>query len=624
MLNLDVMRSLSKQAPAPLHTRPRATSRWSIGPGLWFLAGFLFFNLTLFLPGYLLDAQNAAFLPRGSWGRILLARENADIFRLNLEISLLLLIFLVASPRWRASIRVWYARGFFAVYLLALIYAIYESVTLNLYHTSPVLFNDYRFLLSGIGLLVDALQLTWWRLVFLAAILLTLIFLLYKLTMRWFDHAPAKPLGRGARIAAWARMIALLGFALLQTSALARPETEVNSLTAKLIANARASRQARQELAAYDSIRPEDQYNYSQTTRLLRRPNIYLIFIESYGSVLYKRAHFEDAYRDLMTDMQARLEGDGWAAATGLSASPTWGGGSWMAYTSAEFGLRIASQPQFLAVRDRYSIEPYPSLGRYLQSQGYLYARLSPIQRSMGQTEEAANAALYGADRWIEFSDLDYQGPLYGWGPAPPDQFSLHKARALLDAGPKQPRFLVYLTQNSHYPWAPLPSLVKDWRTLDNANWPSPSPIGEPISHRDNIKHYREAIRYQWEALSEFILATPADENAIFILIGDHQPPRVSRRADGFETPIHIIARDADFVDRFLAYGFDSGLLVGNLHPDMRHEGLYSMLVRELVGAYGVSQTPIPYLPDGIHLDIPTSTSTPTPISPPTHKETSP
>jgi len=223
------------------------------------------------------------------------------------------------------------------------------------------------------------------------------------------------------------------------------------------------------------------------------------------------------------------------------------------------------------------------------------------------------NDAFYGPDRWITFDDLAYQGPLYGWGPSPPDQFSLNRSRELLQGGDDRPLFFFYLTQNSHYPWAPLPPFVDDWRTLDAPDWPSPPPVGEPIPHRDNIKHYREAIRYQWETLSDFILSTPADENAIFILIGDHQPPRVSRRADGFETPIHIIARDADFVQRFQQYGFDPGLLVSDLAPDMKHESLYSMLVREMVGAYGVSAGPLPLLPDGIELAIPTPTPTPTP-----------
>ncbi len=583
-------------------------------PGLRFWSGFLLLNFLLFLPLYLLTMQDAAFWPRAATlQEALISRANTDIFRLNLEISLLLLIFLFIRWLWKPDVRKWYARVFFLIYLLALIYAIYEAVTLSLYHTSPVIFNDYRFFISGIGFLIDGLRLSGWQLVLIGFIIFAIPILLYKLILRWFTRLPVARLGQSSHIVAAILIAFLLITAISQRQALSRPDSVVASLGVKVWENVRSSITAREEIGAYNRIRPEETYDYAETTRLIYHPNVYLIFIESYGSVLYKRPHFTDDYKALMQQMQARLQEGGWTLSTGFSTSPTWGGGSWMAYTSAEFGLHIASQPQFLAIEERYSREPYPSLGRYLQSQGYQYVRLSPIQRSLTQHENEVNDAFYGPDRWITYRDLDYHGPLYGWGPSPPDQFSLNRTRQILGTENNQPLFFFYLTQNSHYPWAPLPSFVDDWRQLNDPNWPSPLPIGEPIPHRDNIAHYSEAIRYQWQMLSDFILTTPADEDAIFILIGDHQPPRVSRKADGFETPIHIIARDADFARGFERYGFDPGLLVNDLEPDMKHEALYSMLVRALVDAYGVSAAPVPLLPDGIQISLPTPTPTPTP-----------
>ena len=585
-------------------------TRLPIPPGLWFWAGFLTFNFLLFLPLYLLNAQDAAFWPSGPLSQ-LLTRDNPDIFRFNLEISLFLLLFLLIPSCWRASRRSWAGRAFFLLYLLALLYAIYESVTLSLYHTDPILYNDIRFFISGIGFLIDGLRLSAWQLLLMALALMAALLLLYKAILFWFLRAPVERMGRASRLAAIALIPLFLALTLTQGRAAAQPASELNSLSAKLLANARASLAAREDVRAYDRIHPEATYDYARTTRLFRKPNIYLIFIESYGSVLYKRSHFTDDYLALMAEMEARLRDGGWTMETGLSSSPTWGGGSWMAYTSAEFGLRISSQPQFLAIKDRFTRQPYPSLGRYLQSQGYRHVRLAPIQRSLGAADDAANDALYGPDRWLRFPDLDYQGPLYGWGPSPPDQFSLNKARQLLADDADRPLFFFYLTQNSHYPWAPLPPLMADWRALNDPRWASPPPIGEPIPHRDNIKHYREAIRYQWDVLSQFILDTPASEDAIFILIGDHQPPRVSRRADSFDTPIHILARDRDFPPRFETYGFEPGLTASDLRQDMQHEGFYSMFVRELVGAYGVSAKPLPYLPEGIQIPLPTPPDSP-------------
>jgi hypothetical protein len=100
--------------------------------------------------------------------------------------------------------------------------------------------------------------------------------------------------------------------------------------------------------------------------------------------------------------------------------------------------------------------------------------------------------------------------------------------------------------------------------------------------------------------LTDFVLRT-GDEDSVFILIGDHQPQRVSRRSDGFDTPVHIISKDAALVDAFLDYDFTRGLGVQNLTPTMRHEGFYSMFMRVLLTQYGQGiKIPPEYLPSGI------------------------
>jgi hypothetical protein len=45
---------------------------------------------------------------------------------------------------------------------------------------------------------------------------------------------------------------------------------------------------------AFDDRQVQAAYNYVGY-RLERKPDIYLIFVESYGSVLYKRSHFTPA-----------------------------------------------------------------------------------------------------------------------------------------------------------------------------------------------------------------------------------------------------------------------------------------------------------------------------------------
>ena len=100
--------------------------------------------------------------------------------------------------------------------------------------------------------------------------------------------------------------------------------------------------------------------------------------------------------------------------------------------------------------------------------------------------------------------------------------------------------------------------------------------------------------------LTDFVLQDGTEDD-LFIFIGDHQPPRVSRRNDGFATPVHIISRDAQLIATFQEYGFVPGLQVTDLAPTIKHEGLYSLFVRSLLQNYGDGNgaaLPV-YLPDG-------------------------
>lgn len=67
-----------------------------------------------------------------------------------------------------------------------------------------------------------------------------------------------------------------------------------------------------------------------------------------------------------------------------------------------------------------------------------------------------------------------------------------------------------------------------------------------------------------------------------------------------------MISRDEAFLAEFDAQGFVDGWTVPEGEETMRHEGLYSLLVRALVDRYGADGvTPPDYLPFGVTLDLP-------------------
>lgn len=552
-------------------------------------------NALLFAPMLGLTWQSTAFFPTLTGWAALQARENYDLWRVGLEWWVLIAAWVslprLWTPRGRRAFR-WLA---FSLLLLFFIYQVYEAVDIALYHNTPNFYNDWAFLGGGIGFVLDSLQLPWWAYPAAMLGLAATLGIVYLLATTPITTAPNRlhPLTRKAVLGI---ALAALAFSIAFPKAAAAPEGEVASLTLKIAANLHQSRLTRERVQAMQQVSPYKSYDYRRHT-LAERPNIYLFFLESYGSVLLTRSAFHTEYTALMEKVQHELEADGWHTATGLSRSPVWGGGSWMAYTSALCGVRISQQPQYLALKYGFQRTPYPNLGRYLQSQGYRFTWVVPIDRRLDPAIWASNRRFYGPDKWLTFQDLHYHGPEYSWGPSPPDQYTLGFLREWLAAQPPQPNFVFFLTQNTHYYFAPIPPVVEDWHTLNDPA------IDDPSAHpkMPMTTAYIKAVEYDWAVLADFIRQAGPDD--IFILVGDHQPPLVSNRGDGYETIMHVIARDAAFVEGFTAYGLKPGMFPDLDAPPLHHEGLYSLLVRQLIARWGVNPDDLPaYYPQGIQV----------------------
>ena len=72
----------------------------------------------------------------------------------------------------------------------------------------------------------------------------------------------------------------------------------------------------------------------------------------------------------------------------------------------------------------------------------------------------------------------------------------------------------------------------------------------------------------------------------------------------GFETPVHIISKDSSFLAGFVEEGFTSGMKVKGGKVTFKHEGLYSLIMREFVSNYGKDSLNLPvYLPNGFLME---------------------
>ncbi|MCA9980023.1 MAG: sulfatase-like hydrolase/transferase, partial [Anaerolineales bacterium] len=527
-----------------------------------------------------------------SWQAILYDRPNLDPWRLHLEFTALVAIWVWRRPRPRKRITLLFA----GLYLFALVYTLYEGFIRSYYLLDPIWYNDFPLFRDGAHYVLHSLHLA--PIVYFLALaalagLAALVALLLHALLNTSTQIGSQ------RVTRWV-LLALLVWAtavwLAKGSAMSEPSTAVASLTSKLAHNASLSQEAWQASRQFtrDRLTPF----YEQTPAdLATKPNIYLIFVESYGSVLYQRPDFRRNYLALTSQLNDDLTADGWHVVSSRSESPTWGGGSWIAYTSAISGLPITAHAQYLLLLNQYQTQTLPSLPNYLRQQGYKSYSISGNADVLPEIEWQRYKLFYGIDQWWRVDELSYTGPLYGWGPSLPDQYAFGYAQEQMRQQ-GEPHFLFYVTQNSHYPWHPLPPVTADWQEL--ATLPTPSFSTERVPHAVLRQRYWRAIERQLEGLLGDV-QTHGRANDLYIIIGDHQPARVANYGDGWDTPIHIVTQDPALAEAFLPFGFVPGFDTEALTPaPLHHAGLYSLLSHVLLTQYGADPTTAPpYLPFG-------------------------
>jgi hypothetical protein len=175
----------------------------------------------------------------------------------------------------------------------------------------------------------------------------------------------------------------------------------------------------------------------------------------------------------------------------------------------------------------------------------------------------------YGFDRIYTATELKYSGPSFGWWTIP-DQFSLYRLhQEEVRAAPRAPVLVFFTSITSHAPFAPVPPYVPYWRTLTtSASYPDTtleSGAGSAGALGDLAPSYIATIRYNLRLLDGY-LSEHAPDDALFLVLGDHQPPAlVSGQGVSWQVPAHILSRDETLINAFLEVGFKPGLV-----PDRR------------------------------------------------------
>ncbi len=343
-------------------------------------------------------------------------------------------------------------------------------------------------------------------------------------------------------------------------------------------------------------IKQEGLPNYNKIVSELaleKRPNIYFIFIESYGKALYD-LHPEE-YQKLCDELEHKLSDKNWKVTSNLSEAPRMGGGSWMCYASFLYGTLITDESFFrIIMNEKETIESNISILHALEKSGYDNYLLNPLTGFQDmQIKWDEIKEFFAAKSIFKFSDMDYSGQLTGaMGRQPPDQYSLHKAYDLIP-NKEQPHTLFFETINSHAPWKTPVTVEDDWQKTNDPNY----------HFEEHHKEYFPAIKYQISFIIDFI-NKKLNNDDIVILIGDHQPPLITNVQSGKETPVHIISKNHLFLKLFEDYGFEEGMWIKEREKNnVTHPGMYYILLRCILEQFGKNKNiDLPYLKNGISI----------------------
>ncbi len=600
---------------------------------VWILAigSFCFLNTLLLLPSFIANIETSTFFPvpqpdspslkwdRGWYDYVLyffVRRPNLDIFRICVD--LVALITVIQLFRKTPVIRLVAVPAF----MVLLVYETYDAIAYSFFHRPGILFEDAQYAVNLYYLLKDALSTG--QAPVLIAIVSGVVVLTWMLPWCFKRMAMAldtlKWRGTGLLFSGVFWPVVLLIWVLFGPAS-QRPV--LRTVVGKIVHNAASSITLKRHLTSQRD-QPVDEVYFTFAERTFEtRPNLYIILVESYGSVIYEYPALKNRHDSLMASIEGAFRSDGWQTISQQTRAPVSGGLSWLSMATVLSGMVVDNKTRY--TRFRKHIDAYPHLVDLLGKNGYTTITLQPPNRARpGLPIENP----YRFDNTVYFKTLNYSGPAYGvW--IIPDQYSLNFTHEEIIGRAQEPIFLFFETASTHAPWSTPPPRLDDWRAFNSSSFQTTNVHRDEAAkfattlfaqlntfyrHRfnpqvSNTAHsYYDTIAYDWGVLSEYIL-TRAAPNSLFIITGDHQPPLL--KSNDFLTPIHIISQDSTLTHRFTRYGFQPGLTPPGTRPGrtapastpaLDHAGLYSMLV-EVLTLPAASRASLPgpaYRPTGI------------------------
>ena len=283
--------------------------------------------------------------------------------------------------------------------------------------------------------------------------------------------------------------------------------------------------------------------------------DVFVIFLESYGTVSWDRPGFAAELVDARTRLAADIRETGRSVVSARVESTTFGGESWLAHISLLSGTEVRDP----GTNKRLMGQTRDTLVKAFGRQGYRTIAVMPgLQHAWPQ------GAFYGFEEIYDLERIDYQGPPFGWWGLN-DQFALARVDALeVATQPRRPVFVFFPTVTTHAPFVPTPPYQPDWERVL-----TPSPYDRVDLDRAWSDYpdwlnlgpsYIKALAYAHQTVGGY-LRLRAERDLVLVLVGDHQPPAlVSGEDASWDVPVHVVATRREVLDRLRLDGFTEGL----------------------------------------------------------------
>ncbi len=300
----------------------------------------------------------------------------------------------------------------------------------------------------------------------------------------------------------------------------------------------------------------------------LHHADVLLIVVESYGATVIAEPDYARRMAPVYAALESELGQHGFATASTLLTSATYGGRSWLAHAGLRTGVRTEDG---LAYTVMLEARPAPqTMAQFFHAAGYQTVLVQP-----GTTARKPEGVVAGFDEKIYAMDLDYHGPAFKWSTMP-DQYVIdfvhRRVVARRPESPRPPLFVEYDLVSSHSPWSLQPALVADWNLLRDGGriFNRIPPVRYEIgwSNLDMAgEAYVTSVIYDLDVLRRYITER-IDDDTLMIVLGDHQPSaNVTRDSPSHEVPVHVISRDRSFIQRFVGAGYLPGMRMSMDQP---------------------------------------------------------